>query len=192
MKKTDIKRHLKEYSIFSNRHTTINHAFASALSVADLYDDKKIDDALKILGQNPHKDLRCVYCDKLTETWDHVIALVNKGNFSGFGHQINNLVPCCKKCNSAKGNKPWKDFVKSNIPKDIQQILIDKIEAYINYNSNSFEDLKDDNINAEISKLAAIKEEILNLMIKADEQAKIIRDKLINKSKDGISLPKDN
>jgi hypothetical protein len=49
MKKQDLKRHLKSYLIFDKRKTTINHAFASALSVADDYSDKKIDDALLIL-----------------------------------------------------------------------------------------------------------------------------------------------
>lgn len=44
MRKESIKTHLKEYSIYNKRKTTINHAFASALSVPDDYDEKLIDD----------------------------------------------------------------------------------------------------------------------------------------------------
>ncbi len=49
MKKQDLKRHLKDYIIFDKRKTTINHAFASALSVADEYDEQKIDKAIMVL-----------------------------------------------------------------------------------------------------------------------------------------------
>ena len=43
MKKNDLKRHLKDYSIYAKRSSTISHAFASALSVADDYDVNKIE-----------------------------------------------------------------------------------------------------------------------------------------------------
>jgi hypothetical protein len=81
VRKKDIKRHLQDYSIYGKRKTTINHAFASALSVADEYDEYKIDTALLSIGQDPNNDLLCVYCDKPAETWDHIMAVVKKGNF---------------------------------------------------------------------------------------------------------------
>lgn len=49
MKKQDLKRHLKNYIIFDKRKTTINHAFASALSVADEYNDQKVNQAIVTL-----------------------------------------------------------------------------------------------------------------------------------------------
>jgi len=96
MKKQDIKKNLQDFSIYGKRKTTIAHAFASALSVADSYDEKGIDTALRILGQDPKSDLLCVYCGKPAETRDHIMAIVKGGKFLGYGHQIGNLVPCCK------------------------------------------------------------------------------------------------
>lgn len=46
MKKDSIRSHLKNYSIFKKRHTTINHAFASALSVPDDYSDEQTEKAV--------------------------------------------------------------------------------------------------------------------------------------------------
>jgi hypothetical protein len=60
MKKKDLKRHLQDYSIFSKRSSTINHAFASALSIADDYNEEKINTAISILGQDPRQ--RFIMC----------------------------------------------------------------------------------------------------------------------------------
>lgn len=137
MKKNDIKRHLKDYSIFANRSSTISHAFASALSIADDYDEEKINIALRILGQDPGEDLFCAYCGNSAQTWDHIKAIVNGTTFSGFGHQINNLLPCCKDCNSTKGNKDWKLFLR--IKGLDTEVRINRIECYIN---NNYVDMK--------------------------------------------------
>jgi len=48
MDKNNIKRQISGFYIFNKRETTINHAFASVLSVADSYDDERIH--LRILG----------------------------------------------------------------------------------------------------------------------------------------------
>lgn len=105
MRKTSLKGHLKPYSIFNKRRTTINHAFASALAPNDQYDETVIDDALRVLGQNPDDDLECVYCGREAETWDHLIGLVKNSQLRGYGHQIGNLIPCCRSCNSKKDLK---------------------------------------------------------------------------------------
>jgi 5-methylcytosine-specific restriction endonuclease McrA len=106
MKLGSIKTHLRDYKIVDRRRTTISHAFASALAPVDLYDEEKIRTAVsENLGQDPDGELSCVYCDARAETWDHVVGLVKKGVLRGFGHQIGNLVPCCKACNSSKGGK---------------------------------------------------------------------------------------
>jgi len=65
----------------------------------------------RLLGQNPNKDLKCVFCNDEAETWDHLVGLVKSGELRGFGHQIGNLVPCCKKCNSKKGSKEFDKFI---------------------------------------------------------------------------------
>ena len=95
-----VEKHLQPYVILSRRRTTINHAFASAIAP---FDDGRIREAVETLGQDPDADLRCAYCDKQAETWDHVFATVRDSRFSGHGHRLGNLLPCCKACNSAKG-----------------------------------------------------------------------------------------
>src|SRR5687767_8294859 len=120
MNKKSIKTHLKSYSIFQKRKTTINHAFASALAPADSYEDEILSDALECLGQDSNKDLRCVYCDNEAQTWDHLIGLVKDSELRGYGHQIGNLVPCCKSCNSKKGSKDWKLFLRERV-RDAEQ-----------------------------------------------------------------------
>ena len=110
MKKEDIKRHLKTYSVYDKRRTTINHAFASAIAPSDDYSEKIINEILYFLGQNPDSELMCVFCDLPAETWDHLVGLVKGGELRGYGHQVGNLIPCCKECNSKKGSK---DFERS-------------------------------------------------------------------------------
>ena len=177
MKKKDIKRHLKNYSIFSNRSSTINHAFASALSIADDYDEEKIDIALKLLGQDPNADLLCAYCDRSAQTWDHIKAVVSKSSFSGHGHQINNLIPCCKDCNSAKGNKEWIVFLKiKNL--DTKE-RIDKITNYINHNYLDTKNLlQTDDFKDDIKEYNSIKEQVFELLKIGDKKAKAIREKI--------------
>jgi len=113
MRYRDIRRYLKPYSIVANRTTTVNHAFAAAIAPCDPYDEQKTRDAVRQLGQNPETDLVCVYCGSRAETWDHVHATVQDKRFSGFGHRLGNLLPCCKPCNSKKGNKTWSVYMDS-------------------------------------------------------------------------------
>jgi len=188
MKKQDIKRHLKDYSIYSKRKTTISHAFASALSVSDTYNEEKIDTALLILGQDPNKDLQCAYCNKPAETWDHIMAIVKDGKFSGYGHQIGNLIPCCKDCNSKKGNRNWKDFLINKRPDELNNSdTVARIETYIKNNTTRFKELLDDEINEEIAKFEQIQTDIFELMKQGDNQARIIRDKFRMKAKISIA-----
>jgi hypothetical protein len=43
----------------------------------------------------------------------HLVGLVEKGDLRGYGHQQGNLVPCCSRCNSAKGSKDWQQYLCS-------------------------------------------------------------------------------
>jgi hypothetical protein len=113
MKKQSIKAHLAPYSIFQKRKTTINHAFASAIAPVAEYDVGTLEAAIRLLGQDPDGNLKCVYCDGDATTWDHLVGLVAKGEFRGNGHQIGNLVPCCGACNSKKGAKDWEVYLGS-------------------------------------------------------------------------------
>jgi len=115
-----IASHLKPYSIFKKRRTTIAHAFASALAPTDVYDEDKVIAALEALRQDPH-NLHCVYCFEPAETWDHLVNLVKNGESNGHGHQIGNLVPCCRRCNSAKGGKTFESYIDSLVPFDVKK-----------------------------------------------------------------------
>jgi len=180
MKIQSIKFHLKPYKIFEKRMTTINHAFASSIAPNDDYDENKLKKAITLLGQNPEEDLKCVYCDKPAETWDHVYGLVKESKFFGYGHVIGNLIPCCKKCNSEKGNRDWKEFIK----KKRQEDSTAKIELLNNY-FKEFLPIKFDYNKIkeicpkEIDELDKIKDQIENLFKNADIIADNVRKKLI-------------
>ena len=44
-------------------------------------------------------DPPCVYCGKPADTADHILPVAMGGT-----HELTNLVPACKACNSARGN----------------------------------------------------------------------------------------
>lgn len=176
MKKEAIKRHLKPYSIFTSRHTTINHAFSSALAMNDEYDESLIDQSLKLLGQDPSKDLICFFCGGSAETWDHVNGIVKKGLYSGFGHVIRNLVPCCHTCNSSKGQRNYRTFLleSNRIAGDRQQKIkvLEKYTADVNrVDQNEIRVICTDDMVV----FEHIQSQILYLMKKADEIAEKIR-----------------
>lgn len=180
MKKATLKYHLKPYSIFTKRRTTINHAFASALAPNDQYDEKVIDDALRVLGQNPDHDLTCVYCGQEAETWDHLIGLVKNSELRGYGHQIGNLVPCCRSCNSKKGSKDWQQFIEHHVMQTTNRQQIQaKLTAYLRKYAKliDIDQIKREAPDEWLRYLAA-KEQILALMKEADMIAGAIRKRL--------------
>jgi RNA polymerase subunit RPABC4/transcription elongation factor Spt4 len=183
MKKQSIKFHLKPYSIHQKRMTTINHAFASAIAPVDKYDEDKLTAALQLLEQNP-SDLSCVYCGSQADTWDHLIGLVKNGELRGYGHQLGNLVPCCRHCNSKKGAKNWREHLQGMIPDD--SALIAKrsqlIDSYLGQyaarvNTGRAAELRPD----EWKRYGEIKEKIFELMKEADNIAKNLRDVVVSR-----------
>ena len=180
MDKRSIRSHLKPYSIFQKRKTTINHAFASALAPNDNYDEQIIDEALEILGQNPNGSLHCVYCGGAAHTWDHLVGLVKDAQLRGYGHQIGNLVPCCRYCNSKKGSKDWRQFIESEIRDEgLRKALIARLETYLNRFATPI-DIEQIEKSApdDWAKYASIKNQIFELMIEADKVAERIRRRL--------------
>jgi 5-methylcytosine-specific restriction endonuclease McrA len=54
---------------------------------------------------------RCAYCNKKTKlTADHVVPI-----FTGGIHDINNIVPACKNCNSSKQARSLLIFMYSRL-----------------------------------------------------------------------------
>ena len=172
-----IRSHLAPYSIFTKRKTTIAHAFASALAPSDVYDEVKIEAALNALGQKNLNQLSCVYCEKSAQTWGHLENLVKNGKLNGYGHQIGNLVPCCRDCNSQKGGKPFHDFINASaeLTENEKSNLIDKLETHLAL----AKPIEQSNLSPEdqetLTQFLALQTEILGLMAEADKYAQILR-----------------
>lgn len=181
MKIQSIKAHLKPYSILEKRKTTLNNAFASAIAPNDSYNITVLKNAVVLLRQDPEKKLKCIYCDKPAKTWDHAYGLVKDSEFSGYGHVIGNLLPCCKNCNSKKGNKNWETFLKENNGNNTDE-KIRMIKRY--FEKNHLKKVNPKKICPKESKdLSHIKDQIFKLCKKADKIAAIVRKKIIIKSK---------
>jgi 5-methylcytosine-specific restriction endonuclease McrA len=179
MKRESIHNHLRPYSILGRRKTTINHAFASAIAPYEEYDDKKIIQALRDLGQDPDQDLICAYCGRnKAETWDHVIGLVKNQKFYGYGHTIGNLLPCCQSCNSRKGNKGWEIFLKQLFKEEgeSEQRISELQDYFSRYLESRFgQDEIEKLCPEEMKELQKIRLNILALLEEADRIAERIR-----------------
>lgn len=171
-----IRSHLSTYSIYEKRRTTIMNAFASALAPSDVVDMKRIEAALVDLGQMNFRRLDCVYCGMLAQTWDHLENLVENGELRGYGHQIGNLVPCCKDCNSKKGGKPFRDYVETlAISNSEKNNLICRLEKHLSLANKIDADERTEVMEAK-NNYYAIRLKILKLMQDADQAVQIIRD----------------
>jgi hypothetical protein len=180
MKIESIKKHLSPYSIYQKRHTTIAHAFASALAPVDVYDEAKLLNALKAFGQKDADDIRCVYCEKPAQTWDHLVCLVKKGELNGYGHQIGNLVPSCKDCNSSKGAKDFRVFVAGLISlSDAQKKrLLTRLENHQQLAKPFKAGDSPADIRKKLDQLKSLKAKIYDLMKQADAIASEIKEVL--------------
>lgn len=170
---SDVKKHLKPYSIFQKRRTTINHAFAAAIAPCDDYDEETVRRVMRALGQDPDQDLRCVYCGGFAQTWDHVLPTVSKSEFSGAGHRIANLVPCCKPCNSSKGSRNWEQFLSSISQTDNDSTIKQRgrIKEHLAKLPNDTVPIND----GDYIELRRIRDEVLELLKKGDLLAQRIR-----------------
>jgi hypothetical protein len=177
VKLAGIKLHLRPYSIVQRRKTTINHAFASALAPCDTYDEERLKQAMAAIGQTDLNDLQCVYCGAAGETWDHLVGLVKDSELSGYGHQVGNLVPCCRACNSLKGNRDWRKFLRSSVSDSASR---ERVETMLSEYLGSFA-VEVDLSRArgehpdEWEKYSRIKRQILDLMAEADRLAARLR-----------------
>lgn len=175
MKATTIRKYLRPSTI-GGRKSTFANAFASALAPHDTYSEEVVAAAIRDLGQNPDEDLLCVYCGAKAATWDHVFNRVVKGDFSGYGHRIRNLVPCCRSCNERKGQKPWREFLEIISPpdKDVRRVQMEKFLAGAESKRSSTEEMRH-YAKAELERFLEIRATIFDLIAEADQLAAIIR-----------------
>jgi len=112
----------------TGRTSTITNSFVNSIIPSIEPTEEEIKECLEILGVEPN-NLCCAYCgDKATE-WDHLRPLVKGKKPTGYISEIRNLVPTCGKCNQSKGNKYWKNWIKSEAklsPKTRQAKDLDK------------------------------------------------------------------
>jgi len=177
VKLSAIKSHLRPYSIVQRRKTTINHAFASALAPCDEYDEKRLAQAMALLGQEDLDNLGCVYCGSPAETWDHLVGLVKDSQLYGYGHQLGNLVPCCRGCNSQKGNRDWREFLRTKIRAGAECERVERrlAEYLATYATEINLGLAQEEHPAEWQRYNEIKRQFFELMAEADRLAGELR-----------------
>lgn len=82
---------------------------------------------------------QCVYCGKNANTVDHIIPRSKGGQ-----DEADNLVPCCKSCNSSKKDKDLADFLNDSFCYTYQEVnheLVrknNKLMKYVRWNGNSY------------------------------------------------------
>ncbi|WOF74371.1 HNH endonuclease [Parvibaculaceae bacterium PLY_AMNH_Bact1] len=179
MRIDSLKRKLGKPDKVQSRNSTINSQFSRAIASYDRFDEEVVKEAILALGQDPSRDLVCVYCRNPASGWDHLYGITRNKEYTGFGHQMRNLVPCCASCNSSKGNKDWRDFVATKCTANSES-LVELLSEYSR-------DVEEGAISA-----AAIKDicpdlmgeyyqtqsKILELMAEADRIADQIRDQV--------------
>jgi hypothetical protein len=177
MKLATIRKYLRPSTIMARKNTFAN-AFASALAPYDTYDQIVVVTAIRDLDQRPDEDLHCVYCGTIAATWDHVFNRVVKGDFSGHGHRIRNLVPCCRTCNESKGQKPWRDFLDALSPpdKDLKARRIERFLGSADAQTTGTEAMRH-KAGEELKRFLEIRTQVFELMAEADRLAAVIRQK---------------
>lgn len=180
MKASSIKKYLRPSTVMGRKSTFAN-AFASALAPHDIYVPAEVADAMRDLGQDPDAELQCVYCGAEAATWDHVFNRVIKGDFSGHGHRVRNLVPCCRTCNESKGQKPWREFFETRNPMDKEE-RVRRMEQFLG--STAAQPIATEEMRhkagEELMRFLEIRSQVFELMAEADRLAAIIRQKVAN------------
>lgn len=175
MRLSSIKTYLRKQRILA-RKSTFSAAFASALAPYDTFDTEAVAAAIRDLGQDPSSDLECVYCGTAAATWDHVNRRVVAGEYSGFGHRVRNLVPCCRTCNERKSSKTWDEWLSLLSPPDIEQRRRN-MERFLSRPSATpftIEDMRRSEPEA-MAEFLEIRQEVFRLLKRADELADVLR-----------------
>lgn len=69
--------------------------------------------AVRALGQDPERPLRCVYCGDPASHLDHAYAVGTGGRGARRGYRLRNQVPACGACDTAKLGLDWDEFFAS-------------------------------------------------------------------------------
>lgn len=172
----------------TGRKSTITGLFLSSITPCIEPTDAEIIEALEVLGMKPGNCV-CAYCGDPRTEWDHFRAIVKDRRPTGYITEIANLVPSCGKCNQSKGNKPWREWIKSTARHapanrkvmDLEQ-RIERLDAYekwrepckLNYEAV----LGDEHWRSHMSHLQSV----LDLLSLAEKHAEICRQLLAQAS----------
>jgi hypothetical protein len=106
--------------------------------MVDTFDESTLAKKLEMLGQSANEPMQCVYCFAPARTIDHLNGLVENSRYTGHGHVVGNLVPCCERCNMSKGGKPWRDFAQlmGTPPEQIDRIATYESSAPVPVSEN--------------------------------------------------------
>lgn len=94
----------------TGRSSSITNSFVNGIIPVIWPTEAQVDEALRVLEMEHPV---CAYCGDTATEWDHFRPLVIGQKPTGYISEIHNLVPCCGKCNQSKGNKYWRDWMRS-------------------------------------------------------------------------------
>jgi hypothetical protein len=169
-----------------SRKSSITNAFVSSVIPVVPPSADEIEEALRVLGMEP-ADVRCAYCGDKSSEWDHLRPLVLKRRPTGFIFEIANLVPSCHKCNSSKGNSPWREWMLSKTAKhsptarglaDVAD-RIDRLEAYERWRSPTKVDFATIIEKDEWDRYWSLCDDVISEMRRCQEVAEAIRARIV-------------
>lgn len=117
-------------SKITGRKSTITGLFLTSITPCIVPTDADIHEALNVLGMSSGACV-CAYCGDRRTEWDHFRAIVKDRKPTGYITEIANLVPSCGKCNQSKGNKPWLEWIRSEVPRSPTKRKIADLEGRI-------------------------------------------------------------
>ena len=102
---------------------------------------------------------------------------MRKGKLNGYGHQVGNLVPCCRDCNSQKGGKSFRDFINANadLTEAEKSNLILRLETHLALAKPIKEFDRNPEEQEALTKFLALQNQIFCLMQEADKYAQTLR-----------------
>ena len=97
-------------SDLKGRSSTMSNAFAISITPYIVPSEEEVRTSYNMLQI---QEGQCAYCLGEGNAKDHLKPLVKAGMPTGYITAINNLVPCCSRCNSSKGAKTFEEWYLS-------------------------------------------------------------------------------
>lgn len=97
-------------SDLKGRSSTMSNAFAISITPYIVPSEEEVRASYNMLQI---QEGQCAYCLGEGNAKDHLKPLVKAGMPTGYITAINNLVPCCSRCNSSKGAKTFEEWYLS-------------------------------------------------------------------------------